>query len=1151
MRISANSAFAYVDYVVALQLGYRRWKGISYSCYNRSEMELRSFTANIGLGSATLYLESKEQGEEFLRFPQMDVVSYHTKMFRGKEPVCHAVSISKEVGTKYLLTTKERRDRDIYNWLMTNFDLPLLIDWIPYLLIAGREQIKEVKVYVFGRKVEQLKDIVAYEVSLTGDELKDMVTYGLKSRRIHIAQKTQEPLMFDNMDDYFMKYGNTLIDNLEKKLEPLVGLKETVDEIAFLEKRFFPQQAAIVNGLMECMRYSSYAILNEDMGCGKTLQGIGVLEGFFNKMMMEKSGRSIKDIYSDRKAVKYRNIVMCPSHLVEKWADAIRSDVPYAKVVIIRGLKELCRLRKHGKARTGKEFYIMSKETGKLSYTYVPLPSQVKRKRATAVVCKKCHQARPVSMPKQCECGNMEWEVMDCGFMEEGMICPECGQLLYAADMEQYIPDVTKSPLMPADFAAQTRANRICRHCGTPLWQPACEPVNKTFSFRTVKPRKKQWIKMTHWSNMAKKNKKTVWVHEKWKEQYIAQNKLQEDEITYPKVTGARKFAPSRYIKKYLKGFFDFAIFDEAHEYKGGGSAQGMAMHDLVSASKWQLALTGTIAGGYANHFFYLLYRLDPGRMKSMGFAYGSEGERKFVERYGTVATEFEVEQDSGGNYNTMSRGRQLGSPKCRPGISLRIFTDFLLDKAVFLNLSDMSSYLPPLVESLEIVPLEDEISMEYNHVRDKLKKAMHERDLGKSILGSFLQFSLSYTDKPNGRTDILSPIDGSIIAEVPDLSHLVSDGKLLNKEMRLCELIRQEISEDRNVFVYCEYTGAGEANVTNRLLKVIQDNCGLKKSEAEILESSFPSAEEREAWMHERASKGVRVFITNPKCVKTGLDFLFYHKGVMYNFPSIIFYQYSYDLFTMWQASRRHYRLNQILECRTFFLLSDRSIQIDAVEMVASKQVATSAIQGRFSSEGLCAMAQGVDPRIKLAQAVSEKSPEQKKGLKSMFDVLNQWHTGSGEKKEYKKMLTFQELTGIEYHPEKESGHPFVTETGEEVDLFAFFGFGVDHEAEEKAAKEEGEDQIEETAETEKTEEQELFQLFIDSEKTGSPAEVREDDSVLSLRDADEENEEGSDDAMDSFLGLFGGQSGFGGLVNRSSKPKKVKTGMKSLFHF
>ena len=148
----------------------------------------------------------------------------------------------------------------------------------------------------------------------------------------------------------------------------------------------------------------------------------------------------------------------------------------------------------------------------------------------------------------------------------------------------------------------------------------------------------------------------------------------------------------------------------------------------------------------------------------------------------------------------------------------------------------------------------------------------------------------------------------------------------------------------------------------------------GLRTMKWKYWKVVFRQQKKRKEWMHEHASKGVRVFITNPKCVKTGLDFLFYHKNVMYNFPTIIFYQYSYDLFTMWQASRRHYRLNQILECRTFYLLSENTIQIDALEMVANKQVATSAIQGHFSSEGLCAMAQGVDPRIKLAQAASER---------------------------------------------------------------------------------------------------------------------------------------------------------------------------------
>lgn len=1122
MRVSVNGAFAYVDYIVALSWGYRK-EALIYSCFERSEMVLRSFSANLSLSSSALYLE--DDRKDMVMFPRTDVDSYHTTLIRGKEPVNHALSISKAVNNKYILTTQEHVHTDIYNWLMSNFDYPLLPEWIPYLMEAGAESMQPVETVVYGRKPDWTESLLAFEVSLTDCVLQELVSCGLRDGKISIASQPQKPLAFDNMDDYFLKYGNSLIDNLEKKLDPLVDLKDSVDEVAFLEKRFYPQQAAIVNGLMACMKHGSYAFLNEDMGCGKTLQGMGVPEGFFVQMVMNRTGRDVRDIYMDASAVKYRNIVMCPPHLVKKWEEAIKADIPYAKVTIIRGIKELCRLRKRGKERTGKEFYIMSKETGKLSYTYMPLPTQVKKKKVTMVVCKDCGQPRPGTLPAKCICGCGEWKVKDCDFSAVGMVCPDCGQLLYATDVKS-CADREKMPLKPADFAMQTKTNRTCRHCGGSLWQPACEPVNRTLAFKPIRVHKKGWVKVTHWANQAKKNKKSVWVHERWKQEYFEENGLSEEEVTYPKVTGVRRFAPSRYIKKYLKGFFDFAVFDEAHEYKGGGSAQGMAMHDLIKASRWHLALTGTIAGGYASHFFYLLYRLDPARMKAMGYSYGSEGERKFVERYGTVATEYEVEKDHDGSYNSMSRGRQLGSPKCRPGISPDIFTHFLLDRAVFLNLSDMSSYLPPLNEYVEYIPLEEEIASAYDGVRDTLKKAMYERNLGRSVLGTFLQFSLSYTDKPYGRSPIISPVDGSLVAHVPNLSHLVAEGRLLNKERRLCELVTQEMAENRNVVIYCEYTGNGEANVTRRLKEIIQKNCGLSDKEVEILESGHPVAEEREEWMHEKAAKGVKVFITNPKCVKTGLDFLFYYRNVMYNFPTIIFYQYSYDLFTMWQASRRHYRLNQILGCRTFYLLSSHTIQVDALEMVASKQVATSAIQGHFSSEGLCAMAQGVDPRIKLAQAAAEKSPDQIKGLKSMFDVLNQWHSGSGVKKEEKGMPTFYELTGIDLKKELGRSGLLVTDSGESVDFFGMFGMGSE-EKKEAAPKS--------AVEPEKGREEAAVAVAVTIE------EVEQDDT---------DRKETLQDAG-SFFCLFGDTDISGHFRKAGSRPKKQPKGMKQVINF
>ena len=67
------------------------------------------------------------------------------------------------------------------------------------------------------------------------------------------------------------------------------------------------------------------------------------------------------------------------------------------------------------------------------------------------------------------------------------------------------------------------------------------------------------------------------------------------------------------YVKQRLPGWFDLLIADEVHEYKGRGSAQGIAAGILADVCGTSLALTGTLAGGYASTLFHLLYRFSPG----------------------------------------------------------------------------------------------------------------------------------------------------------------------------------------------------------------------------------------------------------------------------------------------------------------------------------------------------------------------------------------------------------------------------------------------------------------------------------------------------------------------------------------------------------
>lgn len=177
MRISVNGAFAYVDYVIALAVGRGREEAIIYSCFDRSEIALRSFTANISLGNTALYL-GEEKGN-IIMFPKMNVKSNQTRMMKGKEPLNHAVSISGQINEKYLLTTKENRERDIYNYLMAKYNFPLLVEWVPYFLSAGQEWIKPVEVKVYGRRPQWAEHLEVYEMFLDEASLQELITNGL------------------------------------------------------------------------------------------------------------------------------------------------------------------------------------------------------------------------------------------------------------------------------------------------------------------------------------------------------------------------------------------------------------------------------------------------------------------------------------------------------------------------------------------------------------------------------------------------------------------------------------------------------------------------------------------------------------------------------------------------------------------------------------------------------------------------------------------------------------------------------------------------------------------------------------------------------------------------------------------------------------
>lgn len=987
------------------------------SFYERAVQTVRGVGAGIVVDNRLIFRNKTYRLED-------EFETIYTPIIRGKERFTHGVAYCKSLREKYLITTEKNMLDDLYFFLMNRYNLPLLREWMPKMSTALQRRgylARSVKRNVVGHDHEisymgksmRFSQLWIFSVDLNDEQLRNLVSTLLREKEIRISQEEQQPLNIKNMDDYFSKYGSSVMNNLEKQLHPVSELNGEIDRITLMKTRPYPQQAAMINGVYEYLRHKSKGSVLFIMGTGsgKTIQSAAAAEMLYvGKWLEEHPGKTLADAYAKDGVINYRHVVMCPGHLVEKWKDSLEKEIPYAKPVIINSFKQLVDLRAAGRERNyGKEFYIISKDFCKLSYQKIPSPRKMGIRPLDVFKCQNCGSIYG-SRHEQCSsCGSENIRIVHTRFMRTGMICPNCNRLLFAPntmfDLDNLSDpeEMTTQPLQNLDFIAETSANETCYYCGEKLWIPYVKNINTEFG---SVPKEKPWIRQTFWANKSQKGKKTYWILRGAEEEARMiyghpLNEIDED-------GGYRKYSPAEFIKKYMKGYFDVFIADEVHKSKGGSTAQGNAFHWLMKSSRYVFGLSGSIAGGVASDLFYLLFRMHPARMIDHGYSFHNV--LKFSQEYGCVEQDFEFVKDV--RMNTFSRGRQLSQIRTLPGISPKVFSEFLLDSAVFLNITDMSANMPLLQEKVILVSptseAEKEAHWKYNRLIEDLRE--YERAEKVNLASIRNQYALSYLDKPYGVPEIVDPRDGMPICRPGEYSFIVENGGLLAKEEKLIEIVRQELSEGRNCAIYAEYTSSEETNILPRLSQILKEHLQLSDNEVIEMRATSPSAAKREQWMHKRAGQGMKVMICNPRLCETGLDFCWVEKGTVYNYPTLIFYQCGYSLFTVWQAAGRSWRLNQREECRTYYLAYAGTVQQAILQVLGEKKSATSAIQGRFSADGLSAMAKGVDTQVRIAQIMNEMDHDSGNRLQEMFDVISD----SKEDSEYgscKKMKLLDEI--------------------------------------------------------------------------------------------------------------------------------------------
>ena len=130
--------------------------------------------------------------------------------------------------------------------------------------------------------------------------------------------------------------------------------------------------------------------------------------------------------------------------------------------------------------------------------------------------------------------------------------------------------------------------------------------------------------------------------------------------------SGPARYPLADYVKHRMKGFFDLLIGDEVHEYKGRGSAQGIAAGVLADVCGKSLSLSGTLMGGYSSTLFHLLYRFSP----ELRTEFERSDEHRWIQRYGFEEVTVGKDDDDAVEDGRNSRRRKFRKVvRERPGL--------------------------------------------------------------------------------------------------------------------------------------------------------------------------------------------------------------------------------------------------------------------------------------------------------------------------------------------------------------------------------------------------------------------------------------------------------------------------------------------------
>jgi hypothetical protein len=437
------------------------------------------------------------------------------------------------------------------------------------------------------------------------------------------------------------------------------------------------------------------------------------------------------------------------------------------------------------------------------------------------------------------------------------------------------------------------------------------------------------------------------------------------------------RVALSRYILRHkaLRHRYQLLALDEAHEANHAERAQSQAYYRLAMLpGVLTIPLTGTPMNGYASSLFDLWWHLN----RHFRAQFGRKERSRFVALYGYRKLLQRLEDGKPPKERPRLRGKQSDAIVAgdvvevigeAPGIAPTALL-FTLPDSVPLHLAHLEAVLPPREQHQPAVDVDavadpqgaamlQRYTAEMRRLVDTITASLRNKDLAGKLWGFLAQVGLGYpvlcpADVGNsldaqGRPQYqflypasCGPYAGQVFIALP----LIPANMRLPHETALLQLVREELQEGRNVLIYLAHTG--NPRLAGRLLRLLR-----VVSPAVYLDVQKVSATRRDAWITERVLKpGVRVLLTNPEAVKTGLNNLTPH------FKTAVWFEPTQRTDTYRQAGARIRRIGShpTDPIRDYLIAYAGTAQEAAVKLILEKVRVSELFDGFDLDAGLAA---------------------------------------------------------------------------------------------------------------------------------------------------------------------------------------------------